>query len=423
METDRLRLLQLRDDDDATILANASTPKVTNFRKKTLSPIGEPAAESSLPQREKIDAAVAPRCTPTTTNIRSQKRFNLDLGVWIKCQLRSNSLTKTFELKRALQTICIEAQSTSTEIGRALFDPLNLSSFAQVYKSHNSNRAKDETNESTATNSGASVRHLSNKSPASRTPTCNNKFVIDTAFSKDKPLNSAFTTSSEGSHLKYTTFYPLELEYEPWQDLQECPRILSNEQMQQIRQALPDAYVDNKWDRCFAIGRDGDSMISYLEKCSHQNTILCILTTRGEVLGGFVTESWNSPRSDYFGTGHSFLFASHPGNDDEHRDEKANQDGALQIYRWTGDNDYCQICNPVLNRLAMGGQGQFGLIVQDYFEFGHSGRCRTFENPPLVAGGHFEIAALEVYGIVPMSGVNITSPILSRRGVASSMTL
>ena len=51
----------------------------------------------------------------------------------------------------------------------------------------------------------------------------------------------------------------------------------------------------------------------------------------------------------------------------------------------------------------MGGEGDFGLIVQDKFAIGETGRSMTYRNPPLVSGGHFEIAALEVYGIVPFT--------------------
>jgi len=198
------------------------------------------------------------------------------------------------------------------------------------------------------------------------------------------------------------------LSWEPWQDLVSCPRILTDRGFQQIRSALPDTLRMNQWERCFAIGRDGDSMISLLNLCSQYSyTILVIQTTQNEILGGFATECWNvgkgtRPKSSYYGTGQSFLFCSDPdvipGTDDER-----NEDDEFAIYSWTGMNDYCQICSPEQNRLAMGGEGDFGLVVQDNFSIGQTGRSMTFRNPPLVStGGRFEIAALEVYGLVSL---------------------
>jgi hypothetical protein len=137
-------------------------------------------------------------------------------------------------------------------------------------------------------------------------------------------------------------------------------------------------------------------------------TVLVIQTTRGEVLGGFATANWNDKRHNvYYGNGQSFLFASHPENSPESVlvDGQASTSdvGSLAVYPWSGENDYCQICDPDQNRIAMGGEGEFGLIVRDNFGFGETGTSRTYRNPPLVAGRHFEISAFEVYGIVPFS--------------------
>lgn len=48
----------------------------------------------------------------------------------------------------------------------------------------------------------------------------------------------------------------------------------------------------------------------------------------------------------------------------------------------------------------MGGGGAFGLIVNESFSHGTTGRCSTFGNEPLVPdlGGTFEVMNFEVYG-------------------------
>jgi TLD len=194
---------------------------------------------------------------------------------------------------------------------------------------------------------------------------------------------------------------PVEFEDEPEADLRTCPRILTSAMVQQIHNALPESLHSQKWDRCFAIGRDGDSFITLLECCQdYRSTVLVIQTTEGHVLGGFVNTKWSSNKHyRYYGTGQCFLFASHPAEEDP-----VPTSNPLTIYKWTGGNDYCQICDNENQILAMGGEGDFGFVVRDCFLRGETGPCRTFGNPPLVPGfgGLFEIAALEIYGIVPL---------------------
>jgi hypothetical protein len=188
-----------------------------------------------------------------------------------------------------------------------------------------------------------------------------------------------------------------------------CPRLLTPDMLQLLASHFPLACQGHMLERCFCIGSDGDSMLSMLYQCRmFRYTILVIQTTRREVLGGFATANWNDKRHNvYYGNGQSFLFASHPDESTEPYlvDGQASaSDGCpLVVYPWSGDNDYCQICDPDQNRIAMGGEGDFGLIVRDNFGFGETGRSRTYRNPPLVAGGRFEISAFEVYGIVPFS--------------------
>eukprot|EP00977_Amphora_coffeiformis_P002398 scaffold449_cov184-Amphora_coffeaeformis.AAC.10 len=190
-------------------------------------------------------------------------------------------------------------------------------------------------------------------------------------------------------------------------DLMECPRILTPAMMQQLQdEGLPTSLHMSRWERCFAIGRDGDDFWSFLERTAHfGKTIVVIQTCHGDILGGFAAMPWkkvNGPQNVYFGTGQSFLFASHPESQDNHDDDDdddcyGNQSKPLHLFRWTGTNDFCQIADA--GRLGMGGGADFGFLVQDNFLRGRTGPCKTFGNPALVPGGYFEIAALEVYGL------------------------
>lgn len=179
-----------------------------------------------------------------------------------------------------------------------------------------------------------------------------------------------------------------------------CPRILNHRMMQYLHNyGLPFPLRDNEWERCFAIGRDGDSFVSFLKRTSRfQQTLIVIQTTEGSILGGFATQSWkvqNSYTNRYYGTGQSFLFS------------QADPNSEMQIFHWTGVNDFCQICNESEGKIAMGGGGSFGLIVEEGFWRGQTGPCKTYSNPSLVPGGFFEIAAFEVYGLVPFSVLSL----------------
>jgi hypothetical protein len=272
-----------------------------------------------------------------------------------------------------------------------------------------------------------------------------------------------------------------------------CPCILTPGMMQQIRRQLPLSLQGNKWERCFAIGRDGDSFHTLLEYCADYTfSVIVIRTVQGHILGGFASQPWDNRRgtvresstcqfsssssstqnqlhyhhsNSYYGTGESFLFASHAdtrttapscernGVDSFKRsstdsvrfeeDEKyagiatstpnasISQATTLSFFPWSGSNDYCQICDVEKGVLCMGGEGDFGWIVRDNFERGRTGPCRTYANPPLVPppraatttsctienlrasaddgaarglanDGHFEIADFEIYGIVQL---------------------
>jgi len=179
-------------------------------------------------------------------------------------------------------------------------------------------------------------------------------------------------------------------------DASSCPVLLTPELFLELSKALPWSLRHSTWERCFCIARDGDSIQHMLRLCQPYNqTLLVLQTTQGQVLGAFCTGKWqlfskknNKNNNKYYGTGQSFLF-------------NVNQKQSCNIYKWTGTNEYCQLCSLESGRIAMGGgNGDFGLVLEDNFSIGHSGQCATYANPPLAGDNSvkFEIAALELYG-------------------------
>jgi hypothetical protein len=199
--------------------------------------------------------------------------------------------------------------------------------------------------------------------------------------------------------------HSLPVQIEPPEDHAElafAPPIISEEMLQQIvDEALPsNLQMYSTWKRLFSINLHGDCVSTMLNKCkSFRHTLLVVKTSKGTILGGFASEVWKKrgggfDRSSYYGTGASFLFSDFP----------ANAEGKLAFYKWSGANDYTQLCDVRAGRLALGGGGNFGLVVQDSFMKGSTGPCATFNNPSLVPGldGTFDIVEFEVYGIVPL---------------------
>lgn len=98
----------------------------------------------------------------------------------------------------------------------------------------------------------------------------------------------------------------------------------------------------------------------------------------------------------------------------------------LQVFKWTGKNDYVALCEPEFisfgggcvflfpkysfaqNPLASPSDGHYGLYLDEALFEGSSARCPTFENEPLCSPGPksagtvtFECVGLEVWGVDP----------------------
>jgi len=223
------------------------------------------------------------------------------------------------------------------------------------------------------------------------------------------------------------------------------PRILTLECMQSIVDsgALPLGLRESRWVRLYSAERDGSSFNTFLAKVAGCVTSVIVGRTRaGDVLGGFVASPWSKRgRMDtilaggdgFYGTGEAFLFevtkrkvdgrrmgrlnqsrvradgcsdfegsfesehdvlsgqTAPEGSTDsvpvgEHKEDLAEtekQQQRVNIYRWTGANQYFQLCDIQRGRIAMGGGGEesdFGICFEDDFSRGSSGPCDTFGN-------------------------------------------
>lgn len=73
--------------------------------------------------------------------------------------------------------------------------------------------------------------------------------------------------------------------------------------------------------------------------------------------------------------------------------------GELKVYRYTGENEYCVLCENDGISIG-GGEGKVGLFVEEGLGGGCSEECETFGNEILTGGkGRFEILGVEVWRV------------------------
>lgn len=219
--------------------------------------------------------------------------------------------------------------------------------------------------------------------------------------------------------------------------LESSPRLLTNAMMRQLcDRGLPASQQIARWHRAYSLSRDGDCFQTMVEGCApFRHTVVVIRTTGEELLGGYADTPWGRGKRNFFGSGRAFVFATNPdlpkengsgldcwqgwgssfrGTISPHSVTNATAEGgkdqvegasaeneSIYVFRWTGDNTYSQICSIGEGKLAMGGGGSFGFMVQENFTRGTTGPCSTFGNPRLTgdSGGCFQVLDLEVYGL------------------------
>ncbi|THH01682.1 hypothetical protein EW145_g6872 [Phellinidium pouzarii] len=115
----------------------------------------------------------------------------------------------------------------------------------------------------------------------------------------------------------------------------------------------------------------------------------------GSIFGVWVGEGVHLSHGSYYGGGDSFLWRLDP-----------YEPHGLQVYKWTGRNDYVALCDTDGFSFG-GGEGHYGLYINSSLIEGTTHPCPTFDNECLAQGTRrgrmvtFECVGLEVWGIGP----------------------
>ncbi|EPQ55488.1 TLD-domain-containing protein [Gloeophyllum trabeum ATCC 11539] len=172
--------------------------------------------------------------------------------------------------------------------------------------------------------------------------------------------------------------------------------VLTVEIADQIRPYLPAlARLPKSWSLLYSLDQHGISLSTLYTRCqSHPGGALLAIKDSGDaVFGVWVGEGVHPSKGSYYGGGESFLWRM--------------QGGKVKVYRWAGKNDYVALCEPDYLGFG-GGDGHYGLYLDDTLLDGSSARCPTFGNEPLCSRGprkgenvSFECVGLEIWGMGP----------------------
>ncbi|GKZ00617.1 hypothetical protein MPSEU_001013800 [Mayamaea pseudoterrestris] len=306
---------------------------------------------------------------PLFNSMQTQSQKNmLDRYRLISCRgysdecLTRRVVHESIQFKKGIQRI----QETPSQAMPCIFDPLDLRQFAMLETDQSGSHSREGPHEHV---------YPSTLRPDGSRAWCG--LEVDDGSAVDEAVRQ----------------HPISLDLAARDANAACPDILSAAQFQVLQHALPRRFRDAVFQRRFCLAEDGDRLDTLLHMTKHvAETIIVMETTTGDLLGGYCTEPWGG-KMQYHGNGQTFLFATNAAGGEDFSGK------GLCIYPWSGKNDYCQVCG---NFLAMGGQGSFGWRVCSQLMKGQTGWCQTYENPPLVEGGFFDIANLEVYAIVPL---------------------
>lgn len=184
-----------------------------------------------------------------------------------------------------------------------------------------------------------------------------------------------------------------------------------------IRPHLPAlTRLPRTWTLLYSLDQHGISLNTLYSRCepklpstpgATKGAIVVVKDARDAIFGAWMGEGLWLERGGYYGSGESFLWRYHrPSSKDDGLEE-----GTLDVYKWTGRNDYVALCEPGFISFG-GGDGHYGLYLDASLLDGSSAPCPTFDNAVLcsrVDGGSvgvkkdvsFECVGLEVWGVGP----------------------
>jgi len=178
------------------------------------------------------------------------------------------------------------------------------------------------------------------------------------------------------------------LQHKPSLDLETIPEVSGESEILRLEEIIylanqfPPRLIGTDWKLAYSTAKHGYSLGNVYRKFQAESgpTLLCILSTTGEVYGALVSQPLRLDEH-FYGTGESFLYTLRP---------------TRQMFNWSGENQL--FVQGTGDSLIVGaGDGHFGLFIDSNLYQGRSQRCATYNNEPLANPGDFVIKAFECW--------------------------
>ena len=170
------------------------------------------------------------------------------------------------------------------------------------------------------------------------------------------------------------------------------------------------------WKRLFSLSDNGASLVTLYHNARHdERTLLVIRTDDSDVFGVYASQCWRPRGEEYFGTGECSLFSvrrrntadspalpsdapvGHIEERDVDRPPEIAVSGIVERHRWTYANNLFMLATPA--RIAVGGGGNFAIMLDDELLQGSSGACETFgTSRSLGSSEMFRVREVELWG-------------------------
>jgi hypothetical protein len=170
-------------------------------------------------------------------------------------------------------------------------------------------------------------------------------------------------------------------------DLQAESQILSRKQVHLLTRKLPSRTVGHSWELIYSTTIHGISLSTlYRNFHGYDTPVLIVVKDENQkVFGAFMSEVPKISEG-FYGTGESMLYSF-------------MTETSLKLYNWTGDNNFF-IKGSKSSLVIGGGEGMFGLWLDEDLYRGRSHACRTFANETLSTSEDFICCGLEAWGFV-----------------------
>jgi len=170
-------------------------------------------------------------------------------------------------------------------------------------------------------------------------------------------------------------------------DLHAESQILTKKQVHLLTRKLPSRTVGHSWELIYSTTIHGISLSTlYRNFIGYDTPVLIVVKDENQkVFGAFMSEV---PRvsEGFYGTGESLLFSF-------------TSDTTLKTFNWTGENNFF-IKGSKSSMVIGGGEGIFGLWLDEDLYRGGSHSCKTFANDTLSSSEDFICCGLEAWGFV-----------------------